>query len=197
LTKQRNKNKRNKIPECKINKVTLIAIIVLVLVICISLLLSCFIFEEHMVLSEGFFLVAGSAYSLLFSLILLLFTSKMVKVIDKILVPLFMVVSLFFSIKFAFSAAQLFLDKQAYDIKNFKVVKGIPSKVTYDGSKSSPDYVDTITIQDTKVEVSHLFILEKDFNKKLKNKPLKIEYLPISKYVMSVEEYHKNVKDDN
>jgi hypothetical protein len=47
---------------------------------------------------------------------------------------------------------------------------------------------DTITIQNTKIKIAHLFILESEFNKRLVNKPLKLEYLPASKYMISLED---------
>ncbi|MEH7355130.1 hypothetical protein V7150_16350 [Neobacillus drentensis] len=188
-------NRKNKNSKRKITKFILSAIIIVILVSSLCLFLS-FIFKKDMVLSEMFFLLAGTVFTFPFSLIVA-YSFKMVKVIDKIVIPLFVVGSLFFSVKWAFSAAQLYLDKEAYDQKNFNVAKGIPSEVTYDGSKNGPDYIDTITIDDTKIKVSNLYILEKDFNKRLMNKPLMITYLPISKYAISVDQYSGKIKADN
>lgn len=149
-----------------------------------------------MVMSEMFLLLAGAVFFFPFSLIVA-YRYKMVKVLNKIVIPLFVIGSLLFSANWVFSATQLYLDKEAYDQRNFTVVKGIPSEITYDGSKNGPDYIDTITIDDTKIKVSHLFIVEKDFNKRLMNKPLMIKYLPISKYAISVEKYRGNNEANN
>ncbi|MEH7084936.1 hypothetical protein V7139_19655 [Neobacillus drentensis] len=187
MANKKHKQATNKNSKRKITKFILFASIIVFLVSSLFLFLS-IIFKENLVMSEIFLLLAGAVFILPLSLIVA-YRYKMVKVIDKIVIPLFVVGALFFSAKWVFSSAQLYLDKEAYDQRNFKVAKGIPSEITYDGSKNGPDYIDTITIDDTKIKVSHLFIVEKDFNKRLRNKPLKIKYLPISKYAISVEKY--------
>ncbi|WP_409291236.1 hypothetical protein [Peribacillus sp. SCS-37] len=187
MANKKHKQITNKVSKRKITKFILFASIIVFLVSSLFLFLS-FLFKGNLVMSEMFLLLAGAVFYLPFSLIIA-YRYKMVKIIDKIVIPLIVAGALFFSAKWGFSAAQLYLDKEAYDQRNFKVAKGIPSEINYDGSKNGPDYIDTIKIDDTEIKISHLSIVEKDFNKRLRNKPLKIKYLPISKYAISVEKY--------
>ena len=165
----------------------LIAMIALLFLIVASIMLSFFMFNQHLVLSEGFFWLAASGFVLFFSIVLL--HSSMEKFMDKIILPIAIIGSLAFSAVFARTAVQLFLDKSAYEAMEYRVVKGLPSHVYYDGSKNGPDYVSAITIQNTRVKVSHLYITEKEFLKTLHNKPLKLDYLPNSKFVIHLEEH--------
>lgn len=165
--------------------ITLVTMFFLMVIAVISLFLSTSVYKEHLVLSEGYFWMGGASFSLFMFLFLL--HSKMEKSIEKIFVPLLLAGSLICSIVFAHTAFQLFQDKAAYEHKEFQSVVGVPSKITYDGSKNGSDYVSTITIQGTTIHFAHRFLLESHFLEAYKNKPLKLTYLPKSKYAVAIE----------
>ncbi|MDM5317137.1 hypothetical protein QUF49_14105 [Fictibacillus sp. b24] len=165
--------------------ITLITMLFLMIVAIVSLFLSNSIYHEHLVLSEGLYWLGGSIFSLFMSIFLVHY--KMEKVIEKIFVPLLIAGTLICSIVFAHTAVQLFRDKTAYDHEKFQSVEGIPSNITYDGSKNGRDYVATITIQGTTLHFAQQSILRSSFIEKYKNKPLKLAYLPRSKYAVAIE----------
>jgi hypothetical protein len=171
------------------NKTGILCASVLVVIIAVCLWLSYFVFTGHLVLSEGFNLVAMSASAIIVSYILFI-GRKTVHSFGKIFVPIFITGSLIVSANMGYSAVLLFLDKPLYDRKDLLIAQGIPESVTFENdSKGNAGtyYVDIITINGKNIKVFHLSITETEFNKKLYKKELKIKYLPLSKYAVSVE----------
>ncbi len=165
--------------------VTLITMLFLMIIAVISLFFSTSVYKEHLVLSEGLFWLGGSIFSLFMSIFL--FHFKIEKIIEKIFVPLLIAGVLICSMVFAHTALQLFRDKAAYDKNIFQNIEGFPSKITYDGSKNGKEYVATITIKGTTVHFAQHAILKSSFIDEYKNKPLKLAYLPRSKYAVVIE----------
>jgi hypothetical protein len=164
--------------------IPLILLIFILLISAISIFLSFTVFKNHFVLSQSFLWLSMSLLS--FFIAFVSFYARMDKWIEKILVPIVIMGSFAFSAAFALTSIQLFWDKPVFDAGHFKEIKGLPSAISFDGSKNAPDYVSAITINGTKIKVSHLDITEKEFRETLKSKPLKLKYLPNSKFAVSL-----------
>jgi hypothetical protein len=164
--------------------IPLILMLFILLISAISLFLSNAVFNDHFVLSHCFFWLSMSL--LFFFIAFVSFYARMDKWIEKILIPIVIIGSLAFSAAFALTTIQLFLDKPVFDSSHFEELEGLPSSISFDGSKNGSDYVSAITINGTKIKVSHLNITEKEFTKTLKSKHLKLKYLPNSKFAISL-----------
>jgi hypothetical protein len=164
--------------------IPLILMLFILLISAISLFLSNAVFNDHFVLSQCFFWLSMSL--LFFFIAFVSFYARMDKWIEKILIPIVIIGSLAFSAAFALTTIQLFLDKPVFDSSHFEELEGLPSSISFDGSKNGSDYVSAITINGTKIKVSHLNITEKEFTKTLKSKHLKLKYLPNSKFAISL-----------
>lgn len=164
--------------------IPLIFMIFILFVSALSLFLSSTLFKEHLVLSEASLWLAMSLLSLFIALVTL--HSRMDYVMEKILVPIVIIGSLVCSGTFALTTYQLFSDKRNYEDHEFKISEGVPSEISFDGSKYGADYLSSITIHGVEVKVAHLNITRTDYLQELKNKPLKLQYLPHSRFAVAV-----------
>ncbi|WP_137789341.1 hypothetical protein [Bacillus sp. E(2018)] len=165
----------------------LILLTVILLFSAFSLFLSSTMFQDHLVLSELFLYLSMSLLSLLIGIVASY--SRMNNKFERILTLLVILVSITATMAFAYTTFQLYKDIDDYEARNFNIVEGIPSSLTYDGSKNSTDYVSSITIQCKKVKVSHMNITVKYFNDYFNRKSIRINYLPHSKLAVSIEIY--------
>ncbi len=167
------------------NTFPLILLLVILLLSALSLFLSSSVFQDHLVLSELFLYFAMSLISLFIGFVTCY--SRLNNWIERILILIVILGSITFSIIFAHTAFQLFKDMSDYEARNFNLVEGIPSSLTYDGSKNGPDYVSSITINDKKINVAHLNITTKGYEDHFNNKTIRLKYLSHSKFAVTIE----------
>lgn len=163
----------------------LILLLVILLTSAFSLFLSSTMFHDHLVLSELFLFLSMSLLSLLMGIIASY--SRMNNLLERILIPPVIFGSIAVSIAFAHTMFQLYEDIDDYEARNFNVVEGIPSSLTYDGSKNGVEYVSSITIHHKKVKVSHLNITAIYYKEHFKEKSIEINYLTHSKFAVTIE----------
>ncbi|MBH0168112.1 hypothetical protein [Fictibacillus sp. 18YEL24] len=163
----------------------LILLLVILLFSAFSLLfLSSTAFQDHLVLSELFMFLSMSLLSLLMGIVACY--SRMKNILERILIPLVIFGSSAVSIAFAHTTFQLYEDIDDYEARNFNVVEGIPSSLTYDSSKNGIDYISSITIHHKKVKVSHLNITAKHYKVYFKEKSIRLNYLTHSKFAVTI-----------
>ncbi|MGM0803780.1 MAG: hypothetical protein ACQET8_03515 [Bacillota bacterium] len=163
----------------------LILLLVILLFSAFSLFLSSTMFQAHLVLSELFMFLSMSLLSLLMGIVACY--SRMKNILERILIPLVIFGSIAVSIAFAHTTFQLYEDIDDYEARNFNVVEGIPSSLTYDGSKNGTDYISSITIHHKKVKISHLNITAKHYKVYFKEKSIRLNYLTHSKFAVTIE----------
>ncbi|WP_144699894.1 hypothetical protein [Fictibacillus phosphorivorans] len=167
------------------NTFPLILLLVILLLSAFSLFLSSSVFQDHLVLSELFLFLAMSLLSLFIGFVACYL--RLNNWIERILILIVILGSIAFSIAFAQTTFQLYKDISDYEARNFNLVEGIPSSLTYDGSKNGPDYVSSITINDKKIIVAHLNITAKRYEDHLENESIRLKYLSHSKFAVTIE----------
>ncbi|MBD7963909.1 hypothetical protein [Fictibacillus norfolkensis] len=125
----------------------LILLLVILLFSALSLFLSSTVFQDHLVLTELFLFLAKSLLSLFIGFVASY--SRLICWIERLLISVVITGSIAVAIIFAHTMFQLYEDISDYEARNFNLVEGIPSSLTY-GSKNGPDYVSSITIYQKK-----------------------------------------------
>lgn len=83
----------------------------------------------------------------------------------------------------------LYKDKNAYETKQFETVVQIPIGEEYDDPDYGPEFLMELEFNGLTVDVHSLEISKSYYQENLSGKQLQVDYLPNSRYAVSVKEY--------
>lgn len=89
----------------------------------------------------------------------------------------------------------LYKNKAALENRQFKTVVAIPAGVEFDNADYETENLMELEFNNLNIDVFSLNISRDYYQENLSGKPLKISYLPNSRYAVSIKEYHVDTKE--
>lgn len=153
--------------------------------------------EENFIWSEIVGAYCGASMCLCFGLIFIGLIIGIRNWLGKIVFVLFAGVLLSVSYDFLETASLLYQDKEAYANKQFETLVATPTGEEYDDPDYGPVFLMELEFKNLTIDVHNLNISRNYYKENLSGKPLEIEYLPNSRFAVSVRAYQSSDFDED